>query len=126
MTWESLQVCKKRSRNMDTVATAREWASELVRRESRGSGDTENAMRRLEAKYGIPWRTFWTLRYRPPADVLAGIYERIRQAYLFECERQMRKLEHEIEITKLKAGPDALAVRSAVALVDQAKERLTG
>jgi hypothetical protein len=104
------------------VADARQWAGELVKREARGPGDMEPAMRRLESKYGIPWRLFWSLRYRPPSYVKHGIWEQLRQAYRAECERQMRLLKHELEITKAIAGPDAPAVRASEALVDAADE----
>lgn len=87
---------------MSGVADARHWANELVRRESRGSGDLENAMRRLESKYGIPWRIFWSLRFRPPTDVMVGIYLQLAAAYQAECERQQRLLDHEREITQAK------------------------
>lgn len=90
------------------------WANALIRRETRGPGDQENAMRRLEARYGISWRTFWSLKYRPPSDVLTGIYFRLRDAYQSECERQMRLLEHELAITKAKAG----ALNPAVAATE--------
>lgn len=103
---------------MNVVASARTMAGELVKHESRGPGDMENAMHRLEARYGIPWRTFWTLRYRPPADVMAGVYHRLMAAYQAECDRQMRLLRHELETTERKAGPDAPAVRQARAVVD--------
>lgn len=99
------------------VTKARSWASELVRRESRGPGDMENAMRRLETKYDIPWRVFWALRYRPPTDLFVRVYLQIQSAYVSECERQERLLRHEIAITKLKVGPHSKAVRAAEAVV---------
>ena len=104
------------------VSDAQGWANELVRRESRGSGDSENAMRRLEARYGIPWRTFWTLRYRPPRDVMHSIYVRLGRAYQAECERQERLLRHEIEITKIKCGSSCPAVRTSESLVGETSE----
>lgn len=104
------------------VSDAQGWANELVRRESRGSGDSENAMRRLGARYGIPWRTFWTLRYRPPKDVMHSIYLRLGAAYQAECERQERLLRHEIEITKIKCGAFCNAVHAGEALVGEAAE----
>lgn len=115
-------LCKsaKEKDEMSAAASdARSWANFLILRESRGPGDTENAMHRLEHRYGIPWRTFWGLRYRPPPDVLTGIHDRLRQAYHAECERQTRLLKHEIEISKIIAGPDAPAVRAAEALVEE-------
>ena len=99
------------------ASDARSWANDLILRESRGPGDTENAMRRLEHRYGIPWRTFWAFRYRPPPDVFVSVYDRLRAAYHAECERQTRLLKHEIEISKIIAGPDAPAVRAAEALL---------
>ena len=115
----SEKVSCKDAKAVTAAAKAQDWANELVRREARGPGDTENAMRRLEARYGIPWRAFWTLRYRPPADILTGLFLRLNAAYRAECDRQMRILEHETEITKIIAGPDAPAVRSALALVHE-------
>lgn len=74
-------------------------------------------MRRLEARYGIPWRTFWSLKYRPPSDVFVSIYNRLQAAYQSECERQMRLLAHEIEIAKAKGLSHSPAVAKAEALV---------
>lgn len=97
-------MCAKRlCKLMTGISDARAWANELVRRESRGAGDTENAMRRLEARYGIPWRTFWSLRYRTPEDVFVGVYLKLKAAYEAECARQERLLRHEREVTEAKA-----------------------
>jgi hypothetical protein len=99
------------------IADARRWAQALTKTESRGPGDLENAWRRLESRYGIPFGAFWSLRYRPPKDVAATLYHRLCAAYEAECERQIRRLAHEIEITKQKAGARHAAVASAEALV---------
>ena len=84
------------------VSEAKEWASAMVLREMRNPGDMENAMHRLERRYGIPWRTFWNLRYRPPADVLVGVWRQLKSAYEMECERQERLLAHERHIAEAK------------------------
>ena len=89
------------------VSQAVEWANEMVLRELRSpNGDFENAMHRLEARYGIPWRVFWNLRYRKPADVMVGLYRQLQAAYTHECERQERLLAHERHVaeTKVLAG----------------------
>lgn len=99
---------------MTGITDARTWANELVRRESRGPGDMENAMRRLEARYGIGWRTFWTLRYRSPDDVFVGVYLQLKAAYESECSRQERLLRHEREITKAKASAFQTVAGTAV------------
>lgn len=121
---EVLQVCKKflQVKQMSAVESARAWSRDLVQQEAKGSGDTENAMRRLGERYGVPWRTFWSLRYRPPKSMCADVWLRIRGAYQAECERQIRKLQHEIEITETIAGRDHAAVAKARALVGEAAE----
>ncbi len=103
---------------MQHVIEAREWANTLVRRESRGPGDLENAMRRLEARYGIPWRTFWSLRYRPPEDILTNVYFRLLQAFQSECQRQKRLIEHELKIAEAAGLPVAHIAAETAALVD--------
>lgn len=101
------------------VDDAASWAKLLTQRESRGPGDMENAWRRLETRYGVPWRSFWALRYRPPKRISAPLFDRLRTAYLMEIERQRRLLEHEITITKAKTGPVHPAVRAAEALLGE-------
>lgn len=96
---------------------ARSMALKMLRLEARGPGDLPNAMRRLGRRHGLSWRVFWTLRYRPPPDVFVGVYRKLEAAHRAELERQERLLRHDIEITKLRAGPDHPAIRAAEALV---------
>lgn len=103
----------------DPASEAKAWARDLVRIETRCPGDTENAMRRLARRYEMPWRVFWTLRYRAPRDVMASVYLRLEAAYRAELERQERLLRNELQITRLKAGPGHPAVRAAEALVGE-------
>lgn len=105
------------------VSNAQEWANELVRRESRGPGDYENAMRRLESRYGIPWQTFWRLRHGRLKDVYVSTYVRLQAAYQAECERQMRLLAHEIEIAKARGLTGSSVVAKAEALIDEMEKR---
>jgi hypothetical protein len=98
------------------VVDARNWARGLVRMECRGAGDNENAMRRLERRYGIDWRIFWNTIYRPPADVTVGVYLTLRAAYEAECERQEGLFRNERERTKAKATAFASLVRAADAV----------
>lgn len=101
------------------VSEAKDWAKWLVQRESRGPGDLENAMRRLEARYGISFSTFWGLRYRPPKDIFVSTYEQLRSAYLAEHEKHERLLKHEREITKAKSRVGAALVRAASSLAGE-------
>lgn len=77
------------------VADARKWADFLVMKEYQGPGQMERAMERASQKTGINRSTFWSLRYRPPTDILVSVYERLRQAYEAECARQTRLYEAE-------------------------------
>jgi hypothetical protein len=107
---------------MSVVEQSVFWARELTRREARGPGDIEAAWHRLQHRYGVPFRTFWALRYRRPKTITADIYLRLCAAYQAECDRQMRKLRHELEITRTVAGADHAAVRAAAALVGEDNE----
>ncbi len=84
------------------VTEAKRLANELIRFESRGAGDTENAMRRLANRYGLSWRVFWSLRYRPQKDLSVGVFEKLREAHAAECKRQLERMAHELQIAHLK------------------------
>ena len=85
------------------LSEAQMWSTALVMRELLSpNGDLENAMHRLEARYGIPWRVFWNLRYRAPADVMVGVWRQLKAAYEIECERQERLLAHERHVAEAK------------------------
>jgi hypothetical protein len=70
----------------------------MVQRESRGPGDIDNAMRRLEARYGLPFWSIWHLRKGKAKTVEATLLGRIRAAYLDMCAKQASNLLHEIEV----------------------------
>jgi hypothetical protein len=125
MTSEGLQVRKNPSRDetMSDAAYVEEaaaWARRLTQSEARGPGDLEPAWRRLEARYGVSWRDFWSLRYRKPSKIATSLYMRLQAAYRAECERQMQRLRHELEITRTIAGPAHPVVVQVQAVVDAA------
>jgi hypothetical protein len=100
------------------------WSKDLTRMRARGPGDMENAMRSIERDYGVDYWFIWQLRYKRDRlkFLSVSVYERLRAAYQAECERQMRKLSHEITLTKQIAGADNAAVRAAESLVSKALE----
>lgn len=101
----------------DAVAVARDVANRLIVNESRGPGDIDNAMRRLEAKYGIPYSFLWSLRYRPPTDILVGAWSRLVSAYEVECARHQRRLESERQLMRtLGHAANSFAMRAADSL----------
>lgn len=119
-------MCKKcqTGKQMQHIAyldEAAEWSRNLTRMRARGPGDTENAMRSIEREYGVDYWLQWRLRYRLSSlrDIGVTAYMALKTAYAAECERQVQKLRHEIEITEAVSGPDSNAVRAAKALVGE-------
>jgi hypothetical protein len=98
------------------VSDAREWARQMVHAESRGSGDLDRAMAAVARRCGVTVSLIRSLHYRPPKDLWASCYFKIASAYRAECERQARKIEHEIAITSAKVGSTSVFVRAAAAL----------
>lgn len=99
------------------VDQSRAMARDIVNADVRGPGDLENAMRRVEARFGIPFSALWALRYRPPKDIGVSIYARLQAAHESVREAQMRKFTDEYERAKAASGADAPLVRAAAALV---------
>lgn len=89
-----------------TDVTASDYARRLVERESKGHGDVDAAMHRLEQRYGIGRWTLAHLRGGRAKTCDYTLFQRLRAAYLDLCESQVRRLQHEIEIEKAR-GTDA-------------------
>ena len=87
----------------EAVATYRN----LLAREMCGPSDSEQAMHRIQAKYGIDYWTQWGLRYRAPKRVSADLVDRVRQAYLATLEQSVRRDIARLEIEIAKGAPDA-------------------
>jgi hypothetical protein len=111
-----------------SVEAATGYVRTMVQRESHGPGDLDNAMRRIEAKYGLPFWTIWHLRKGKAKTVEASMLARIRGAYLDMCQRQASNLLHEIEI-EAAAGDDtdldlAEALRALATKIEARKAAL--
>lgn len=102
------------------VMQARDYADELLRWETRGPGDTENAMRRLANRYALPFGKWWALRYRPPKEIASHVLTCIAAAHAAERQRQLRKLAHDIALTEATAGHSRDLADAARALVGSA------
>lgn len=102
--------------NAAVIEEAAGMARELVSRESRGPGDTENAMRRVESKFGVPYATLWALRYRKPKDIMVGTFLRLAGAYEAQRQEQLKRLEHERAITKVTGRLASYLVAASDAL----------
>lgn len=89
-----------------SVEAATDYVRTMVQRESRGPGDLDNAMHRLEAKYGLPFWSLWHLRKGKAKTVEASLLARIRGAYLDMCQRQASNLLHEIKMEAAASDDD--------------------
>lgn len=87
------------------TAEAKRLVADLLRLESRGVGDLEGAMRRLANRYGLPWRTFWNIKYRQQKDVFVSVLRKLREAHAAECARELERMAHEIRIAKINGVP---------------------
>ncbi len=76
------------------------YIRDMIHREASSPGDSEGAMRRLSSRYGLSFWTLDHLRKRKAKTVEAGLFAKIRAAYLAECERQVRKLQEQIQKEK--------------------------
>lgn len=93
---------------MSSAEMAAGYVRHMVEAETRGWGDQENALSRLEARYGLPFWTLNHIRTGRAKTVEAGLFARIRGAYLDLCQRQVAKLQHEISVEKALNEHDTL------------------
>ena len=112
-------------REMSSAELAAGYVRRMVQSETRGWGDQDSALARLEARYGIPFWSLNNLRTGRAKTVEAGLYARIRAAYIDLCERQVAKLQHEIAIEKALNEDDSLEdlERQAADLVAKVEAR---
>ena len=91
---------------VSSVASATRYVRRMAEIETRGFGDDEQALRRLEAKFGIG---YWTLRYLKlgrAATVDSELLARLKAAYLSYVEQKVDTLQHELA-TERAIEPDA-------------------
>lgn len=107
-----------------SVAVATGYVRRMVQRESKGPGDIENAMRRIEQTYGLPFWSLWYLRKGKAKTCDTSLFARIEGAYLDMCQREVNGLLHEIatvaargardvDLADMEAKAEALAERIA-------------
>lgn len=91
---------------MSSATAASDYVRRMIEKETRGWGDQRNAMSRLERRYSIPFWSLNHLRTGRAKTVEAGLFSRIRSAYLDLCERELAKLQHELAIEKARHPHD--------------------
>lgn len=110
---------------MSSADVATGYVRRMVEKETRGWGDQSNALHRIGDRYGLPFWSLHNLKTGRAKTVEAGLFRRIRGAYLDLCERQVRQLQHEIEIEKAKGSDASLEdlAREASELAARVAER---
>ena len=87
---------------------ATNYVRRMVQRESRGPGDIDSAMQRLEARYGIGFWQLSHIRSGKAKTVDVSLFARIRGAYLDYCQRLVSNLQHEIAVQEALCADDTL------------------
>lgn len=87
---------------------ASHYGRKAVEIESRGNGDQLNALERVGRECGLKARALRRI-INGETTPTVPVFLRIRAAYLAVCERQIRRLEHEIEVEKARFGDAAFA-----------------
>ena len=103
---------------MSSSDVAGDYVRRMIEHETRGWGDQHNALSRLEARYGLPFWSLRNLKSGRAKTVEAGLFSRIRAAYIDLCERQVTKLQHEITIEKAMNEARQAVSRALNALED--------
>jgi hypothetical protein len=95
-------------REVSSAETAAGYVRRMVEYETRGWGDQESALSRIGRKHGLAFWTLNNIRTGRAKTVEAGVFARIRGAYLAICESQVAKLQEEIAIEKAITRDDTL------------------
>lgn len=91
--------------SVDMAGEASGFVRRMVENETRGWGDMDNALSRLEVRYALPRWTLNNLRTGRAKTVEASLFNRIKAAFVDHCGKQAARLLHEAEMVK-EATPD--------------------
>lgn len=90
---------------MSSTDIAAGYVRRMVESETRGWGDTSDALRRLGVKYGLSFWTLNNLRIGRAKTVEASVYNKIKAAFADQCRRHAERLLHEADIA-MTVNPD--------------------
>lgn len=98
-----------------SASEASVFVRQMIHREARGPGDYENAMQRLEARYGIGFWTLDHLRKRKAKSVDVSLYARIKAAFADHCGRQASRLLAEAKsMQSVEPNEDVAAIQREI------------
>ncbi len=84
-----------------SAAEASFYVRQMIHREARGPGDAENAMERLEHKYGLGFWTLDHLRKNKAKTCDVSLFARIKAAFVDHCGKHAAKLLHEAQMARV-------------------------
>ncbi len=94
--------------DMFSPEIAAQYGRKMVELESRGNGDQLNALERVGRECGLKARALRRIINGETTPSLQ-VFSRLRASYLAICERQISKLQNEIETEKARHGDAAFA-----------------
>lgn len=97
---------RKPEPEMSAVDIATMQVNRMVEREVKGWGDQAPAVARIARVVGVSTNTLDRLRTGKAKTISADLRDRIRASYVRHCERQIVKLQAEIEAEKALRGTD--------------------
>jgi hypothetical protein len=110
-----------------SAAQASIYVREMIHREARGPGDYENAMRRIEAKYGVGFWTLDHLRKGKAKTCDVGLYAQIKSAFADHCGAHARRLLKKAEIAQIvEPNDDVAAIETEIRALLARLEAATG
>lgn len=101
---------KVSSVDLDTIDLIRtqKRIDKMVEYETKGFGDTIEALRRICKDYKLPYWSTRRIKERKSKTVNGGMIRRVQAAYLAFCEAQIIALQNEIAIEIAKGNNDDL------------------
>jgi hypothetical protein len=109
------------------VEQAREMAAALEDRESLVARSRPRARQSVARAAGVSASLLHSLRYRPPKQIAADVFERLCAAVERQALHQIRTAQHEIATVRARRlGVDDRAICAAEAALEQARGFLKG
>lgn len=99
-----LRMGKRALRAAQMLAEAQDWADRLTLSEMRDPTEPlEDVWRRLERKTGVPYGTFWSLRwrYRQLKDIWGSVHSLLQEAHQQREQKHLRRREHADDVAAL-------------------------
>lgn len=113
----SCKETKHLEQEMSSAVEAQVYVRRMVARETKGWGDTLDALERIGRDYRLPFWTLNNIRIGRAKTCEGGMLRRIKSAYYDMCERQIMNLKHELEADGRRGDDDNSDLLAQVSLL---------